>query len=63
MKITKKDITTLVEQGVLNVDKMGTSKGSVVISYKGKQLYAWIDHDHLVLQGKWLWNRKILINI
>jgi hypothetical protein len=63
MKITKDDVQALITQGVLNIDELGKNKGSVVIFYKGKLLYAWIDHDRLALQGKWPWNRKILINI
>ena len=63
MKFVHEDIKKLIKSSALKPISLGTAKGSTVIIYKRKVLFAWKDNDNLFLQGKWFWNKKHVFSI
>lgn len=58
MKLNNVDVDKIIKKQIIKIDKLGNSKGSTLIVYKGFSYYVWRDKNWVYFQGRWFWNKK-----
>ena len=58
MKIKNDDIQKLIDNRIIEPDKLPSKKGSCLIFFRGKEMYVWREKDCICLSEGHFWSCK-----